>query len=100
MDTGFNTGSECVCDVLLMEDRDLCLYCHPKLKPPRRVSIGRTHYLHQFDESVLQKIADTVDRALEDERISWHQRSVLYWALRKCREIAADDSKLLGVEEL
>jgi len=30
----------------------------------------------------------------------WHQRGVLYWALRKCREIAADDSKLLGVEEL
>jgi hypothetical protein len=84
-----------------MEDRDLCLFCHPKPQPRKVLSIGRTTYFHpKFDLSVLQEIADIVDRALEDERISWHQRGVVYWALGKCREIAADDSKSLDVEEL
>jgi hypothetical protein len=95
---------ECQCGYLPREDRDYCTkhgtnaksqpQPEPETQPqPRRVvSIGRTRPLYDVSSgcSTLDKIEDTVNRAIMDGEFTIQQRNIMCWALRKCRSIATE----------
>jgi hypothetical protein len=91
----FNTASgcdcRCECDVLLREDRDLCPEHGTKaqaVQAPRRVSVGRTQPLWEdpSESAALDEIWEMVERAHYEGRITWQQRGLFLWAVRKARE--------------
>jgi hypothetical protein len=98
---------ECLCGILLREDRDYCpVHGIPATAPaprqpePRRVSVGRTQPLYDVSSgsSTLDTIEDIVNRAIMEGEFTVQQRNILHWALRKCRSIMeefADFGELL-----
>lgn len=91
-----NTAPECLCGILLREDRDTCP-AHGKaaqeakareVQAPRRVSVGRTQPLWESpsESTAIDEISDTVERMYYDGRITWQQRRLFRWAARKARE--------------
>ena len=95
---------ECQCGYLPREDRDYCTKHGTNAKPqpqsepetqlqPRRViSVGRTRPLYDVSSgcSTLDKIEDIVNRAIMEGDFTVQQRSIMRWALRKCRSIATE----------
>jgi hypothetical protein len=87
-----NTAPECLCGILLREDRDDCPVHGTKaqeMQAPRKVSVGRTQPL--WDEpsvsDALDEIWQVVERMYFDGRITWRQRGLFQWAARKSREV-------------
>jgi hypothetical protein len=86
-----NTAPECLCDILLREDRDACPVHGTKaqeIQAPRRVSVGRTQPLWESpsESTAIDEISDTVERMYYDGRITCQQRRLFRWAARKARE--------------
>jgi len=105
--TESNTAPECMCDILLREDREKCPV-HGIKKLPRRISVGRTQPLwdEPSESRALDEIEQMVERAYYDRRITWQQRNLFRWAARKSREAESPArcsrcaQSLDGVEEL
>ncbi len=95
---------ECQCGYLPREDRDFCTKHGTNAKPqpqsepeaqtqPRRVvSVARTRPLYDATagSSALDKIEDIVNRAIMEGEFTIQQRSIMRWALRKCRRIMTE----------
>jgi len=91
-----NTAPECMCGILLREDRDMCP-AHGKaaqeakareVQAPRRVSVGRTQPLWEepSEGTAVDEIWQMVERMYFDGRITWRQRHLFRWAAQKARE--------------
>lgn len=91
----------CQCGYLPHEDRDMCSKhgdgraIGPPKTPqsqPRRLSVGRTRPLYDVTagSSALDKIEDIVNRAIRDGEFTVRQRSIMRWALHKCRSIMTE----------
>jgi len=95
---------ECQCGYLPREDRDYCTKhgtnakpqpqseSEPQPQPRRVVSVGRTRPLYDVTagSSALDKIEDIVNRADMEGEFTVQQRSIMRWALRKCRSIMTE----------
>jgi hypothetical protein len=87
-----NTAPECMCDILLREDRDACPAHGTKaqeIRAPRRVSVGRTQPLWDdpSESTALDAIWQMVESMYYAGRITWRQRGLFQWAVRKSLEV-------------
>jgi hypothetical protein len=114
--TESNTAPECLCGVLLREDRDACPVHGTKAQEakareaqaPRKVSVGRTQPLWEepSESTAVDEIWLMVERMYFDGRITWRQRGLFQWAARKSREVESPArcsrcaQSIDGVEEL
>jgi len=89
-------AAECLCGILLREDRDMCP-AHgtaaqeakaKQAQAARRVSVGRTQPLWESpsESTAIDEISETVERTYYDGRITSQQRNLFRWAARKARE--------------
>ncbi len=86
-----NALPECMCDMLLCEDREACPVHGKKpqaVQPTRKVSVGQTQPLWESpsESTAIDEIWETVERTYFDGRITRRQRSLFRWAERKARE--------------
>jgi hypothetical protein len=90
-------AEECLCGILLREDRDMCP-AHGtaaqeakarQVQAPRRVSVGRTQPLWEepSESTAIDEIWKMVERAYFDSRITFQQRRLFQWAAQKAREV-------------
>jgi hypothetical protein len=89
-------AAECLCGILLREDRDMCP-AHgtaaqeakaKQAQAARRVSVGRTQPLWESpsESTAIDEIWETVERLYFDGRITSQQRRLFLWAARKAKE--------------
>jgi hypothetical protein len=109
-------AEECLCGILLREDRDMCP-AHGtaaqeakarEAQAARRVSVGRTRPLWEepSESTAIDEIEQIVERAYFEGRITARQRGLFLWAVRKSREVESPARcsrcarSIDGVEEL
>ena len=79
-------AEECLCDILLREDRDMCPVHGTEaqeakareVKAAHRVSVGRTQPLWEepSESTALDEIWEMVEQTYFDGRITWQQRGL------------------------
>jgi hypothetical protein len=89
-------AAECLCDILLREDRDMCPVHGTEAQEAkareaqagRKVSVGRTQRLWDVpsESTAIAEIWEAVERMYFDGRITWQQRGFFRWAARKAQE--------------
>ena len=95
-----------MCDILPQEDRDMRPVhgTEPQEKQaPPRISVGRTRPLWEepSESTAINEIWQTVERMYFDGRITWRQRGLFGWAVRKAREVESRRGQCgAGVQEL
>ncbi len=89
-------AAECLCGILLREDRDMCPVHGTEAQEAkardaqarRKVSVGRTRPLWDSpsESTAIDEIWEAVERMYFDGRITWQQRGFFRWAARKAQE--------------
>ncbi|MFZ0799962.1 MAG: hypothetical protein WB781_15445 [Candidatus Sulfotelmatobacter sp.] len=103
-------AEECLCDILLREDRDMCPVHGTEaqeakareVQAARIVSVGRTQPLWEepSESTALDEIWEMVEQTYFDGRITWRQRGLFRWAAQKAQAVESPVQSLDGVEEL
>lgn len=89
-------AAECLCGILLREDRDMCPVHGTEAQEAkareaqarRKASVGRTRPLWDSpsESTAIDEIWEAVERMYFDGRITWQQRGFFRWAARKAQE--------------
>jgi hypothetical protein len=109
-------AAECLCGILLREDRDMCPVHGTEaqeakareVQAARRVSVGRTQPLWEepSESTAVDEIWLMVEQLYFAGRITWRQRGLFRWAAQKAREAESPArcsrcaQSLDGVDEL
>ncbi len=99
---------ECLCDILLREDRDECPVHGTaaqeanarEVQAARRVSVGRTQPLWEepSESTAVDEIWETVERMYYEGRITWQQRRLFRWAAQKAKESVLEGIVIVSPE--
>jgi hypothetical protein len=84
-------AEECLCGILLREDRDMCPAhgtAAQQAQAARRVSVARPQPLWESpsESTAIDEIWETVERLYFEAQITSQQRRLFLWAARKAKE--------------